>query len=386
MKIYSKVNVWDAALDRIRYLFDEFQDVAVGFSGGKDSTVVFQLALKVAKEKNRLPLSVMFIDQEAEWEVVINYIRKIMHMDEVSPLWFQIPIQIFNATSTFSPWLYCWEDGKKWMREKEDISIKSNTYGTARFKKLFDRIVVQQFPNKKTCLLGGVRCEESPQRLVGLTSAATYRAITFGKKIDDSHFIFYPLYDWSYKDIWKAIHDNSYEYCGLYDSMYQRGVPLNNMRVSNLHHETAVHSLFFLQEIEPETWGKLTSRLGGINTAGVLGQKDYFNKNTTLPTAFKDWIEYRDYLLENLIVNDETRGIFRRKFERMDKVYSDINDISVLHKAQIQTILCNDYEFTKLQGFECGKPAVAYRKSKAGKAVDIVRGKSYNSFIKENRP
>lgn len=37
-------------------------------SGGRDSTVVFEMALIVAKEKNRLPLKVFWLEQEAEEE------------------------------------------------------------------------------------------------------------------------------------------------------------------------------------------------------------------------------------------------------------------------------------------------------------------------------
>jgi len=382
MKIYNKQNVYDAAIDRIRYLFDEFENVVVGFSGGKDSTVTFQLALKIAKEKNRLPLSVIFIDQEAEWDSAISYIRNIMSMPEVNPLWFQVPIQLFNATSSLSPWLYCWEQDKKWMRDKEEISIKTNTYGTDRFKHLFDKIIVSEFKNEKTCLLGGVRCEESPQRLVGLTAALTYKEITYGKKIDRKHFIFYPLYDWSYKDIWKTIYDNNYEYCSLYDDMYRYGVALNNMRVSNLHHETAVYSLFFLQEIEPDTWEKLTNRLDGINTAGMFGKDDFFAKKLPLPEMFSGWAEYRDYLVENLVPDEKIRKVYIKKFSQLDNRYAGISNLEILYRVQIQTILCNDFEFTKINGFECGKPAVAYRKHLAGKPADIIKGKSYNSMIK----
>ena len=60
MKIYQDTNVFDKALERINWLFDEFDTVATNISGGKDSTVVLELLIKVAKEKKRLPVKVLF--------------------------------------------------------------------------------------------------------------------------------------------------------------------------------------------------------------------------------------------------------------------------------------------------------------------------------------
>ena len=56
--IYKEETVFEEALNRIRWIFDEHEDIIVSMSGGKDSTVVFNLALMVAKEKNRLPLEI----------------------------------------------------------------------------------------------------------------------------------------------------------------------------------------------------------------------------------------------------------------------------------------------------------------------------------------
>ncbi|NBQ17949.1 phosphoadenosine phosphosulfate sulfotransferase, partial [bacterium] len=95
MKIYSNQTTYEAGLDRIRWLFDEFPNVIVGVSGGKDSTVVYNLALQVAKEKNRLPLKCLFVDQEAEWQATIDTIRDIMENPDVEPLWYQMPIKLF---------------------------------------------------------------------------------------------------------------------------------------------------------------------------------------------------------------------------------------------------------------------------------------------------
>jgi predicted phosphoadenosine phosphosulfate sulfurtransferase len=351
MKIYKKINVFDEALNRIRYLFEEFENVVVAFSGGKDSTVVLNLALKVAEEKNRLPLKVMFLDQEAEWQSVIDYMHEVMEDERVEPMWFQIPFKIFNATSNVKQWITAWGDGEEHMREFVPYSFKENKYGTDRFYKLFDAIVNTEFKGIRTALLGGVRSEESPRRHVAMTQDATYKWITWGKQLDkkQDHYTFYPIYDWSYTDVWKSIHDNKWKYTKVYDFQYMNGVPLRDMRVSNLHHETAIQVLFYLQDVEAETWNKLVKRMSGINTAGKLNKKDFFI--TELPFMFKNWAEYRDYLTEKIVVNEEHKTIFKKKWIEFDERFKELATLDQLIKVQINSILANDYEFTKLKNF-----------------------------------
>lgn len=97
--IYLQNNVFDESLERIRFVFDNHEDIIVGISGGKDSTVLFNLALIVAKEKNRLPLKVFFLDQEAEWQGTVDHVNQIMRMPEVKPYWFQVPMDFPNCLS-----------------------------------------------------------------------------------------------------------------------------------------------------------------------------------------------------------------------------------------------------------------------------------------------
>lgn len=352
MKIYLKDTVFDAALQRIRWLFDEFEHVIVDFSGGKDSTVMVNLALRVAEEKNRLPLEVLFIDQEAEWRAVIDYVQMLSEDPRLNFRWLQIPIRLFNATSTSDPWLFCWDPGKEseWIRAKSPNSIHDNIYGTDRFKPLFPAYAKTHYPDAPACHISGVRCEESPARLLGLTSYETYKGETWGR-VDDKalgHYTMYPIYDWSYTDVWKAIHDNGWPYCRIYDCMYQYGVPVHKMRVSNVHHETAVDTLFYLQEVEADTWERVTRRIAGINTAGHLQEQWHAPK--TLPPMFRDWREYRDHLLENLIETEERREVFRRQFESYERLFVPESHARLI-KAEIDAILTNDYHGTKLNNF-----------------------------------
>ena len=65
MKRWLGMDVFTAARSRLAEVFDAFERVFVSFSGGKDSGVVVQLALDIAREKGRLPLDVLHIDLEA---------------------------------------------------------------------------------------------------------------------------------------------------------------------------------------------------------------------------------------------------------------------------------------------------------------------------------
>jgi len=341
LKVYNKDNVLEASLKRIRYFFDEFEDVVVAFSGGKDSTVTLKLAIMVATELKRLPVKVMFIDQEAEWTSVIEYIRRVMNSKEVEPLWFQIPIKIFNANSFTDNWLQCWDVGQEWMRAKEEVSIKNNTFGTDRFRLLFDRII-NSFA-KRTCLLSGIRTDEAPSRLISVSTYNIYKGLSYGRKISNRNFCFYPIYDWKYSDVWKFINEYDLDYCKLYDLMYQYGVKTNDMRVSNLNHVTAKKCLLLLQEIEPQTWEKLTERLVGINTT-----KHTKNIKIELPVAFKDYKEYRNYLIANLITEDAIKTRMFNKFNALDKVFGNNEKYD---RETIKTILSNDFYFKKLKNF-----------------------------------
>ena len=363
-------NVYDEALDRIRYLFDEFENVVVGFSGGKDSTVCLELTLKVAREKNRLPQKVLFLDQEAEWQNTINYVKDVMYREEVEPWWFQCPIRISNATSHNENWLQCWKIGDEWLREKEDIAIKDNVYGTETFATMFEKIFEKHFYHKKSCYISGVRCEESPTRRMTLTQDITYKWITWGKFLnkDFGHYTFYPLYDWSFYDIWKAIHDNKWNYNKIYDYMYQYGMPVQNMRVSNVHHETAIRSLEYMHEIEGETWGKLIKRLNGVNTVKHLKEDNFIVKK--LPFMFADWQEYRDYLLEKLVINEEQKERLKKKFKYIDDAFAGTPVYERGLRVCITAVLKNDYHHVVLNNFMKNPSSFKYNKLRKFKVKD----------------
>ena len=132
--IYLQNNVFDEALERLRMIFDGHDDVIVSMSGGKDSTVLFRMALMVAQERGRLPLKVFWLDQEAEWQATVDYMQHIMELPEVTPYWYQIPFEFTNTLSPEKNFISVWnpEDKAIWIHPQHPLSIKENP-STAQF-------------------------------------------------------------------------------------------------------------------------------------------------------------------------------------------------------------------------------------------------------------
>ena len=196
--MYKENNVFEEALERIRMLFDTHEDIVVSMSGGKDSTVLFNIALMVAKEKNRLPLKVFWLDQEAEWQGTVDYMDEVMRMPEVEPYWYQIPFDFTNSLSPDKNFLKVFDEScpEKWIHQKADISI--------------------------CAVLVGMRMSESPRRRMSITgSNGKWHGITWCSARFGTTRKFWPIYDFTDDDIWTAIAKNHWKYNRVYDFMYR---------------------------------------------------------------------------------------------------------------------------------------------------------------------
>ena len=385
MKIYLDCNVFDLALERLRRLFREFDGRVIACSsGGKDSTVVTNLALMVAEELDMLPLKVMYFDEEVVFNAAAEYMGRVLADPRVEPLWVQTPIHVSNALSQEDRWFKVWDpkDEKVWMRPHADGAITENPFGGVDLwfsEDIFKPFCKHIFGDQKACMLGGVRTEESPSRYTGLTSNETYKGMTWGKVLDRSceQFTFYPAYDWSVSDVWKAIAEHDWDYCPVYDWKYQYGVPIKMMRVSSLIHVTATRSLWMLQEVEPETWHKLVLRVPGINQAAHITRQEAVG-GMELPYMFSDWKDYRDYLVEELIVDEQQTKAFTEGFAKMDKLYDLLSDewTKTLHRKQVQSVMTQDSTFYKLQSTLSTPPLHVYRLWKRGAEDPTVNGKT----------
>lgn len=348
-QVYIKDNVKDAAEKRISYIFNEFENIIVSISGGKDSTVLCWMALQEAHRRNRR-IGIFFLDEEVVYQSTIEQVTWLMNLypENTVRIWFQFPFKLTNATSLIDSQLICWEPGKHeiWMRPKISYSIKNIPWNrdtqTIRDKNkgfgFYDVIDNFQASKKNTAFLVGLRAIESMNRFRAVAKNPGYKDCYWCSKIHKSEgsVVFYPLYDWIFSDIWKYIYDNNIRYSRIYDYQFKKGMPQNEIRVSSLIHEKAFKSLVELPEFEPKTYDKLLKRIKGIQIGNLYGKDAKMLRARKLPKNYKNWMEYRDFLLATYPDIDK-KIIFEKRYA----VQLNNNYVA---RQQCRQLLLNDYE------------------------------------------
>lgn len=346
-QVYINKTVLDAARERIAFIFDEFENIVVSVSGGKDSTVLAHLALSEANRRGR-KVGVFFLDEEVVYDSTIKQVDYLMSMypENANRLWLQVEFKLTNATSLTEGQLICWEAGKHkiWMRPKRKDSIQHPPWDrdkeTIRDKNkgfgFYDALDNFQNSRESTAFLVGLRATESPNRWRAVSKNPGYKNVFWCTKMRQDNVSFYPLYDWNFHDIWKYIYDERLQYSKIYDYMYKKGMGLQEIRVSSLIHEKSFKSLAELPEFEPGTYNRLLKRVKGISVGNLYGKDRVMMKAQKLPKNFNTWMEYRDFLLATY-PDDEKRFIFVKRFNKQ------LNN-SYVARQQCRQLILNDYE------------------------------------------
>ena len=333
-RVYLSSNVLVQARKRISMVFDNFDKIVVSISSGKDSTALFWLAVQEADKRKRR-IKAFFLDQEAEYKSSIDLIEKMMSCSSVEPTWFQVPINLTNTTSYSQEMFCCWEKGKEWIREKNNLAIQDvvNKYPDRfyGFFKWFER------ENPDTAFMIGLRAEESLNRQKAVMLNPGWSDIRWSTKTDSKNtYRFYPIYDWGMGDVWKFINDFKLPYNLIYDKMYQaKKNYYKTMRVSNLIHEKSFKCLSDLQMYEPETFDRLIKRIPGAHVASIYSREKTVFDNAVLPEKFQTWKDFRDHLFNTIPLKNR---------ERFKKLFSNQLEEENMYKKQVRQLQLNDYE------------------------------------------
>ena len=280
-KKYLDINVYDAAKQRIEYVFDNFPKIYVSFSGGKDSTVMLHMVMEEAIKRDR-KVGVLLIDLEGQYKITIEHIQEMydLYADHVEPYWICLPIALRNAVSQYQPKWTAWGDGVEWIRQPPKMAITDRNYFPfyhydMEFEEFVPKFGEWYGQGKLTACFVGIRSDESLNRYRTIVSnkKSMFEGKRFTTWCGKGVYNIYPIYDFKTADIWIYAAKFNKPYNKLYDYMHLAGLTIHQMRICQPYGDDQRKGLWLFHIIEPETWAKVVARVNGANQGAMYVQE-----------------------------------------------------------------------------------------------------------------
>lgn len=257
VKRFLDIDVLTAARERIRHVYDIFDNVVIMFSGGKDSLVCLHLAKEVHEERGLGPVKVVFRDEELIPDVVIATVDHYRKQPWVDMTWYAVPLKGDKFILGTSTGYVQWDPNRKHVRERPPWAV------TLKDLDLPPDTVLDQYSMDALAARGlkglcgfvtGVRAAESLVRYRSVVNKLNenYICATDAKNVK----LCKPIYDWQEKDIFKFIEDGQIRYCSLYDVEHLVG---QNLRVSTPIHSEYAKKLWQWRAMDADFYGRLLS-------------------------------------------------------------------------------------------------------------------------------
>lgn len=323
-KVYTNKNVLDAAFERLEIAFQSFDNIYFSISGGKDSSVMVQLAAMVARKLNK-KFSILYIDLEAQYAATIDHIHELREtLSDVTErfYWCCLPLSLRNAVSVIQPKWICWDkaDKDKWVRDmpknRDVINEKNMPSEWSEWFKHgmeFEEFILyfaRWFNEKHGGITGcgiGIRTNESLNRFRSIVSNKKERYNGYGwttrVKIGEKPinvFNFYPIYDWEVEDIWGAVSKFDMKFNEIYELMYKNGLSLHEQRLCQPYGDDQRNGLDQFRALEPETWEKVLNRVHGVNFGNIYARTSLLGNIKSEKPKHMTWEQYVVYLLESI--------------------------------------------------------------------------------------
>ena len=359
-RVYNEsVNVYEAAQERLKFIFDNFEKVYLSFSGGKDSGVMLNLALDYVKRHGiKTKIGIQILDNEANYEMSLDFMRRILdaNREHLDIYWCCMPITLPCTVSAYEIDWQCWgvKDQHRWVRPMPDmdyvVNIDNHPFGgnfieNMHYDEFWDMFAEWYSDGKKTANLIGIRTQESLNRFRAIMNEdkVMINGRAWTKKNTANVWNVYPINDWKTRDIWIANCKFDWDYNKLYDTFYMAGVPVEKMRVASPFMSESKSSLNLYRVIDGHTWARLCARVQGANFIATYGKQLNYS-SFSLPEGHS-WKSFVKFLLATL--PKESAENFKRRFIQSIRYWGRVG--RGLPEEVIQDMSANGVKF-KING------------------------------------
>lgn len=314
------IDVFTAARERMLYTYRNFDTVVVSWSGGKDSTSCLELAREAARITGKLPVQVMFMDEEVIYPETIDLVERHRADPELQIHWCCVPSIYRNACSEVEPDFIPFDPTKRdlWTHVPPPDAVWPAGFDENGLPKMTTWRVPPSIPKRITEVLFdtktygrigevlGLRTEESFVRYSGMLSSGNF--------ITDEHHgraSVRPIYDWKARDVWLAIKENGWDYNRAYEKLWRAGGNPISTRVAPLFHAEAAMNLREVMLYWPDFWQLVRRRVRGAHAvaiySGALHAIERYGNETWHDAAMRYW---------NNLGSEEDKRTLRSMVER----------------------------------------------------------------------
>lgn len=313
-RVYKEQNVYDATIERLDFIFANFERIYLSFSGGKDSGVMLNLVIDYMRQRGiDRKIGVQIMDNEANYEQSLSFMHRILekNSDLLEVFWCCMPITLPCTVSAYEVDWQCWgeADRHRWIRPMPDqayvVNLQNHPFGDAfvenmNYDDFWDMFAEWYSQGKTTANLIGIRTQESLNRFRAIMNSRkeTLHGMPWTKKNTENVYNVYPIYDWKTRDIWIANAKFDWDYNTLYDTFYMAGVPVEKMRVASPFMSESKSSLNLYRVIDGHTWARLCARVAGANFVATYGKQLNYH-SFKLPKGHT-WKSFVKFLLDTL--------------------------------------------------------------------------------------
>ena len=262
-RMFLDINCVDAARERIRHVFETFDDVWVQFSGGKDSTAVLYLVKEYHDEHGLGPVNCIFRDEEFIAPSNIDFVQEVASYDWVNMEWYCLPYGAELWVLGMREYVLLWSDMRRekgrLFREIPEGAITAEHFGAKADEPLPHSVDYYTMQGKtgSVAFITGVRANESMIRYRSCVQKLheNYIVKPHGTARNIPVHLAKVIYDWTTDDVMKFITDeHQASYCYYYDLAALTG---SNTRVGIPIHSVAIRRIGDVIATEPEFYDRL---------------------------------------------------------------------------------------------------------------------------------